>query len=90
MQQQDRKSLLEFPCVFPLKVMGLKDPEFINTIGALVQSIVEDFDPKTITVRDSRAGKYQGLAITVYAQSREQLDELYRALTSHPMVKVVF
>lgn len=88
--QKDRKTLLQFPCVFPLKVMGPKHPEFQNTIGALVQTIVTDFDPNTISCRDSRAGNYQALAITVYAQSREQLDNLYRALTSHPMVKVVF
>ena len=89
MQQQEHKTLLKFPCVFPLKVMGLKDPEFVSTIGELVQSIVCDFDPKTISVHDSRGGKYQALAITIVAQSREQLDNLYRALTSHPMVKVV-
>ena len=48
-----------------------------------------DFDASTIELRDSRAGNYLGVTITVTATSREQLDDLYRALTSHPMVKVV-
>ena len=43
----------------------------------------------TIELRDSSGGKYQGITITITATSREQLDELYRTLTSHPMVKVV-
>ena len=47
------------------------------------------FDAATIELRDSRAGNYLGVTITITATSREQLDDLYRALSSHPMVKVV-
>jgi putative lipoic acid-binding regulatory protein len=47
------------------------------------------FDASTVELRDSKAGKYLGITITVTATSREQLDELYRTLSSHPMVKVV-
>lgn len=85
----DKKELLEFPCVFPLKVMGLKHSEFKTTIAAVVKEHAADFDPNTITTRDSAGGKYEALAITVNAQSRAQLDGLYMALTKHPMVKVV-
>lgn len=85
----DKKELLEFPCVFPLKVMGLKHPDFKSTIGEVVKVHAADFDPTTITTRDSAGGKYEALAVTVNAQSREQLDGLYMALTKHPMVKVV-
>ncbi|MBO7173462.1 MAG: DUF493 domain-containing protein [Burkholderiaceae bacterium] len=85
----DKKELLEFPCVFPLKVMGLKHAEFKSTIGDVVKQHAADFDPSTITTRDSAGGKYEALAVTINAQSREQLDGLYMALTKHPMVKVV-
>jgi uncharacterized protein len=47
------------------------------------------FDAATIEHRPSKAGNYLGLTLSVYVTSREQLDELYRTLTSHPMVKVV-
>ena len=44
---------------------------------------------KTIEQRPSKGGNYLGLTITITATSREQLDEIYRTLTTHPMVKVV-
>jgi putative lipoic acid-binding regulatory protein len=59
----------------------------------LVTSIAEQFDPTfdaaSVELRESTGGKYLGVTITVTATSREQLDDLYRTLTSHPMVKVV-
>jgi len=48
-----------------------------------------EFDAATVETRPSKAGNYLGVTITVLATSREQLDELYRTLTTHPMVKVV-
>lgn len=84
-----KKELLEFPCTFPLKVMGLKNADFKSTIANVVLEHAADFDPTTITTRDSAGGKYEALAITINAQSREQLDGLYLALTKHPIVKVV-
>jgi putative lipoic acid-binding regulatory protein len=54
---------------------------------------VQQFDPRfdgaTLETRPSRAGNYLGLTVTITATSREQLDELYRTLTTHPMVRVV-
>ncbi|MEP6789892.1 MAG: DUF493 family protein, partial [Ramlibacter sp.] len=47
------------------------------------------FDAGSVELRDSKAGNYLGVTITVNATSREQLDDLYRALGAHPMVKVV-
>jgi uncharacterized protein len=64
-------SLIEYPSLFPIKVMGQK-------ADGLVHAITE-----------SKAGNYLGVTITVTATSREQLDELYRTLSTHPMVKVV-
>ena len=85
----DKKELLEFPCIFPLKVMGLKHPDFKSTIASVVKELAADFDPSTITTRDSAGGKYEALAVTINAKSREQLDGIYLALTKHQMVKVV-
>jgi hypothetical protein len=48
-----------------------------------------DFDPATLEMRSSRAGKYLSLTCTIRAVSREQLDELYRELCDHPMVTMV-
>jgi putative lipoic acid-binding regulatory protein len=86
---QPAESLLTFPCEFPIKVMGLTQDGFAQAIVAVVQKHALDFDASTVEMRTSRAGKYLSLTCTVNATSREQLDDLYRDLTSHPMVAMV-
>ena len=82
-------SLLTFPCSFPIKVMGLTQDGFAQAIVLVVQRHVPDFDAATLEMRASRAGRYLSLTCTVNATSRDQLDNLYRDLTSHPMVSMV-
>jgi putative lipoic acid-binding regulatory protein len=83
------KSLIEYPSRFPIKVMGAKVDGFVHAITQVARQFDPTFDASTVELRDSRAGNYLGITITVTATSREQLDNLYRALSSHPMVKVV-
>jgi hypothetical protein len=64
-------------------------PGFEQAIVDVALHFDPAFDPSTIEKRPSRAGNYLGITITITATSREQLDELYRALSSHEMVKVV-
>ena len=84
-----RDSLIEYPSRFPIKVMGAKVDGFVHAITTIAREFDPGFDASTVELRDSRAGNYLGITITITATSREQLDNLYRALTSHPMVKVV-
>lgn len=84
-----KDSLIEYPSLFPIKVMGTKVDELVHAITAIAEEYDPQFDASTIELRDSKAGNYLGITITVTATSREQLDNLYRALSSHPMVKVV-
>ena len=83
------KSLIEYPSAFPIKVMGAHVEGFIEAIVAVARHFDPAFDATTVESRPSKAGNYLGLTITVTATSREQLDELYRTLSTHPMVKVV-
>ncbi len=83
------KSLIEYPSAFPIKVMGEQVDGFVEAVAAVALHFDPGFDPATIERRPSSAGRYLGLTITVTATSREQLDELYRTLSTHPMVKVV-
>ena len=82
-------SLIEYPCRFPIKVMGAKVDGFVEAIAAVATAFDPGFDAADIELRDSKGGNYQGITITITATSREQLDELYRTLSTHPMVKVV-
>lgn len=82
-------SLLTFPVDFPIKVMGRSVEGFAEAIVTIVREHAPDFDPATLETRPSNQGNYLGVTATINATSREQLDALYRALTAHPMVKVV-
>lgn len=83
------ESLIEYPSRFPIKVMGAHVEGFVEAIVMVAQQFDPEFDSRSVERRPSSGGKYLGLTITVTATSREQLDELYRTLTTHPMVKVV-
>ena len=67
--------------------MGKTHPEFHDTIVTVIREYDGEFDVTRIETRPSSGGKYTGLTITVRAQSRAHLDDIYRALTGHPMVK---
>lgn len=82
-------SLIEYPSQFPIKVMGKNHPELAQQLTEVVLVFDPDFDPATIEIRASKRGNYIGLTFTVQATSREQLDNLYRALHSHELVSVV-
>ena len=84
-----KESLITYPSLFPIKVMGVKADGFVHAITVIAQQFDPSFDASTIELRPSKAGNYLGVTITVTATSREQLDELYRTLSTHPMVKGV-
>lgn len=88
-QPQDRESLLTFPCVFPMKVMGRREDGFAQTVAEIVRRHAADFHPETIEMRASKNGRYLSLTVTLNAKSREQLDALYSELSKHPMVMMV-
>ena len=82
-------SLIEYPCLFPIKVMGTKADGLVHAITVIAKEFDPAFDASTIELRESKAGNYLGVTIHITATSRAQLDEVYRTLSTHPMVKVV-
>ncbi|STZ76229.1 HP0495 family protein [Bergeriella denitrificans] len=84
-----KETLIEFPCTFPLKVMGAVHPEFEQAVLETVRRYAPDTEAHHITTRPSSKGNYTGATVQVNATSQEQLDNIYRALTSHELVKVV-
>jgi len=82
-------SLIEYPCDFPIKIMGAMQDAFAQTMVDVVISHDPEFRAGKLEMRPSTKGNYLSLTVTVRATSREQLDNLYRALSSHPMVKMV-
>ena len=85
----NEESLIVYPSDFPIKIMGLMRDDFAQTIVALILQYDPDFNADTLEMRPSSKGNYLSLTATVRATSRQQLDDLYRALSGHPMVKIV-
>ena len=83
------QSLIEYPSRFPIKVMGSNVDGFVHAVTEIARRFDPSFDASTVELRPSSGAKYLGVTITLNATSREQLDELYRTLSTHPMVKVV-
>lgn len=79
--------LIDFPCDFPIKVMGEMQDTFTETIIGLIQTIVPAFSAANVELRASSGGKYISLTCTVHVVSQAQLDDIYRLLSAHPLVK---
>ena len=83
------QSLIEYPSAFPIKVMGAHVDGFVDAVVSVALQFDPGFDATTVETRSSSGGKYLGVTVTVTATSREQLVELSRTLSTHPMGKVV-
>ena len=83
------EEIFQFPCEFPIKIMGQRSDDFAQLMLDIVLRHAPDFDPKSMEMRPSAKGSYLGLTCTIRATSREQLDALYRELTAHPLAKYV-
>ncbi len=88
-EHSSETSLIEYPSRFPIKVMGENADGFVHAVTQIARRFDPSFDATTVELRPSSGGKYLGVTVTINATSREQLDELYRTLSTHPMVKVV-
>jgi putative lipoic acid-binding regulatory protein len=86
---EGQDTLLEFPCAFPLKIMGFSDDALAEIVLGIVRRHAPEFDGASMEMRASSGGKYVSLTCTIDATSRAQLDALYRELSGHPAVKFV-
>ena len=80
---------LKFPCEFPISIMGMNVPEYKDTIFEILKKHVPEVEEKNIKTSYSANKKYCSLKTKFIAQSREQMDELYKELTAHELVKWV-
>lgn len=86
---EEKEVGLTFPTVFPIKIMGRTQDGFAQAVSEVVRKHAPDFEPATLEMRASKEGNWLSVTATVNATSREQLDNLYRELVAHPMVKMV-
>ncbi len=86
---EEESSLIEYPCDFPIKIIGHSQKGFTQAVLSIVKTHAPDFDDTTLEVRTSKNGTYLSLTCTIRATSRMQLDTLYQALHDHPMVTML-
>jgi putative lipoic acid-binding regulatory protein len=83
------ESIIQFPCDFTIKVMGKTNSDFEKIVIATVQEHFPETSAAGIQKKLSKDNNYLSLSITVYAESKPQLDSLYKALSSNPLVLMV-
>lgn len=81
MDTEDRTTLLEFPCRFPIKAMGKNSEEYEALISGIILSRARLAVGESIRTTPSKAGNYLSLTAVIEAESQEQLDQIYQALT---------
>ena len=87
-EEKNPNEVMQFPMDFPVKVMGLNEADFPDTVANIARTVFPNFDNSKTKIALSSNKKYISVNIVVHAESRAQLDDLYRAITSHPKVKV--
>lgn len=85
----DQPSLMQFPCDFSLKVIGISSANFLSDILDIVRKHFPDFDAATLIHRSSGQDKYTAITVTVHVLNQASLDALYREINQHPQIKMV-
>ena len=86
-QDNSKPALIDFPCDFPIKVMGEMQDGFADIIIGLIQTVQPTFTAAHVSMRASSGGKYISLTCLVHVASQDQLDAVYRLISAHPLVK---
>ncbi len=89
MPQQQLETLFEFPCQFPIKVMGLETENLSDIVLAALKAVGVSEADVQLESRKSSEGKYVSVTALFEATSKPQLDTLYESLTQNPAVKIV-
>jgi putative lipoic acid-binding regulatory protein len=84
-----QEKLINFPCLFPIKIMGLANNAFEGLVVGILNQHVPDLGEGAIVSKLSKGGKFESITATINAQSQEQLDAIYRALTQDPNILMV-
>ncbi len=77
------ESIMEFPCEFPIKMMGKDTPEFIAMARSLVEKHAGPLGDDAVKTAQSSNGNFVSVTVTISASSRQQLDDIYEDLTAH-------
>lgn len=80
------ETLFDFPCRFPIKVMGRAEDDFAALVVEIISRHAPDLDPAAVTTRASHGGKWLAVTLIIEARDKPQLDAIYRDLSAHERV----
>lgn len=80
---------IEFPCLYPIKVIGINHVKLKETVVQIVRRHAPDLLDESVTLRDSRGGNYRSVRFAIQATGEAQLKALHRDLLTQPLVKLV-
>jgi putative lipoic acid-binding regulatory protein len=89
MKDNNQNTLIEFPCYFPIKVMGEAQEDFTKMVVIIIKKYDKNFNESTIEIKGSSQGKYIGLTCNIYTTSKKQLDAIYSELSGLSITKFV-
>ncbi len=85
----NKEKLLQFPCEFPIKIMGINDSNLLSEITEIVSKYYPQLNPKKdISTKHSSKGNYISITLTIFATSQKQLDDIYKSLNQHKLIKL--
>ena len=84
-----QKTLIEFPCYFPIKIIGNNSSTFLEEVRQITGTHFPNFKQDTLTYKISKDANYIAITVTVFAENQRMLDAFYRAITEHPEIKMV-
>ena len=84
-----KTTLIEFPCDFPVKIMGKNTPTFLEEINKIILKHFPSIEQEKITHKMSKENNFLAITVTVFAENQEMLDAFYRDITQHPEIKMV-
>jgi len=85
-ESQDTDELFNFPCQFPIKIMGRCDCELESLVVEVVNRHVTNLAENAVSTRPSGKGNFMSVTVTITATSREQIDNIYLELTARDEV----
>jgi putative lipoic acid-binding regulatory protein len=84
-----KTTLIEFPCHFPIKIMGKNSPKFLEEIREITLKHFPTIEQEKITHKPSKENNFLAITVVVYAENQAMLDAFYQDVTKHPDIKMV-
>ena len=83
-EPQDGFDLIEYPCEFNFKAMCRADETMpaIDYLRAIIEPLVVESDLLSMSTNSSRTGKFESVTALIRLQNREQLEMIYKTISS--------